>query len=142
DGNEVAAIVPVDSGDCVAHLTLHPVEPRVHSTQLVLEAKHLLDAGEVEPELGREALDQTQPREVVLRVEARVPGGALRAHEALLLVDAQRLRMHADELGGDGAHVEGMLVRRHPFTFWNSSSSSRLRLFSFLGTSMRTRART
>src|SRR5947208_1621966 len=34
-----------------------------------------------------------------LGVEARVPGGALRADEALLLVHAQRLRVHSDELG-------------------------------------------
>ena len=46
-----------------------------------------------------------QPLEVGLGVEARVPGGALRADEALLLVHAQRLRVHADELGGDGDHV-------------------------------------
>ena len=64
-----------------------------------------LDAGEVEPELGREPLDQAQPLEVGLGVEARVAGRALRPHEALLLVDAERLRVHADELGGDGDHV-------------------------------------
>src|SRR5262249_1877051 len=77
--------------------------------------------------------------EVRVRVQPRVARRALRAHEALLLVDAQRLRVHADELGRDRDHVAGM-VRGHPATFWNSSSSSRLRLFSFFGTSIFTRA--
>ena len=41
-----------------------------------------------------------------------LPGGALRPHEALLLVDAQRLRVHADELGGDADHVARAVVHR------------------------------
>ena len=60
---------------------------RVHARRgarhLVLEAKHRLDAGEVQAELGREPLDQAQPLEVGLGVEAGVAGRALRPHEAL-----------------------------------------------------------
>ena len=55
-----------------------------------------------------------QPLDVRVGVEARVAGGALRAHEPLLLVDAQRLRMHADELGGDADHVARTVVVGHP----------------------------
>src|SRR3954451_13856446 len=137
--HEVATVVLVHGRDRVAHLALHPVEARVHAAKLVLEPEDVLDAGEVEPELARQPLDQTQPLEVRLRVQPRVAGSALRAHEPLLLVDAQRLRVHPDEVGRDRDHVPGVVVD-HPATFWNSSSSSRPRLFSFFGTSIFTRA--
>ena len=105
--------------------------------------EHALDAGEVQAELGGEPLDQLQPLDVGVGVQARVAGGALRVHEPLLLVDAQRLRMHADELGGDADHVaRTVAVGHHQIVFPSSSSSSRCFLFIFFGTSMRTRAST
>ena len=59
-------------------------------------------------------------------VEARVARGALRPHEPLLLVDAQRLRMHADELGGDADHVaRPVAALAYPPAFCSCSSSSR-----------------
>ena len=48
--------------------------------------------------------------EVGLGVETRVPRGALRADEPLLLVHAQGLRVHPDELGCDGDHVARSVV--------------------------------
>src|SRR3712207_7983177 len=51
------------------------------------------------------------PLEVGVRVEARVAGRALRPHEPLRLVHAKRLRVHADELGGDGDHVDRKSTR-------------------------------
>src|SRR5256885_5600653 len=42
-------------------------------------------------QLGRQPLDQAQPLEVGLRVEACVPACPLRTDEALVLVDPQRL---------------------------------------------------
>src|SRR3712207_7124992 len=60
-------------GELLAVLPLEPLEPRVHPVQLVLEAEHVLDAGEVQPELVRQALDQPQPLDVTLGVEPRVP---------------------------------------------------------------------
>src|SRR5580765_3034323 len=137
--HEVAPVVLVHGRDRLAHLALHAVEARVHAAELVLQAQHVLDAREVEPELGGQPLDQPQPVEVCLRVQARVAGGPPRTHEALLLVDAQRLRMHPDELRGDADHV-ARVVSAHPATFWNSSSNSRPRLLSFFGTSIFTRA--
>ena len=77
-----------------------------------------------------------QPLDVRVRVEARVAGGALRADEALLLVDAQRLRMHADELGGDADHVARTVVHQPP-AFCSCSSSSRCFLSTRFGTSIR-----
>ena len=50
--------------------------------QLVLEPEHVLDAGEVEPELGRQPLDQPQPLDVGLGVEARAARRARRAGRA------------------------------------------------------------
>ena len=110
--------------------------------------EHLLDAREVEPELGRQPLDQPQPLDVGVGVEPRVAGGALRPHEALLLVDPQRLRVHADELGGDADHVARVVVHQLNslsrglvvVAFWNSSSASRCAFVSFAGTVTRTRA--
>ena len=64
----------MDGPDRLAHLALEPLGARVLLAQLVLEPQHVLDAGEVEAELGRQALDQAQPLQIGLRVEPRVPG--------------------------------------------------------------------
>ena len=89
------------------------------------QAQHLLDAGEVEPELGREPLDQPQPVEVGLGVEPRPAGRPARAHEPLRLVQPQRLRMHADELGGDGDHVARAVRHLEPASAKRSRGFSR-----------------
>src|SRR5438477_827870 len=52
--DKVAAVLPVHLVDRGAHRTLHAVEPPVQAHKLVLEAQHVLDAGEVEPELVRQ----------------------------------------------------------------------------------------
>src|SRR5205823_6162507 len=75
--------------------------------------QHELHAGEVQAELRRQPLDDPQPLDVGLGVEPGAAGRALRPHEALRLVDPQRLRVHADELGGDADHVHWPLVH-HP----------------------------
>src|SRR5262249_49365417 len=100
-GNEGAPVLPMPVVDGRAHLALHPVEPAVHTHELVLQAHHVLDAGEIETQLVRQALNQAQTVEIGLRVEARVAGRALRTDQAFVLVDAQRLRVHADELRRD-----------------------------------------
>src|SRR5215204_2477482 len=139
--HELALVLTVDVVDRLVHLALEALDAHAHATELVLEAEHLLDTGVVEPQLVREALDHAQPLEIRLGVEAGVPGGALRPHEALLLVQAERLGVHADDVGGDGDHVAGPLVEHHR-TFPSSSRSSRSRLFTRVGTWMRTRAST
>ena len=96
----------------VAQLALQAVDACVCLLELVLEAEHELDAGEVEAEVGRQLLDQLEPLDVGVRVEARVAGGALRVDEPLLLVDAQRLRVHADDVGGDADHVARAVVHQ------------------------------
>ena len=57
-----------------SELPLQPLDLRVRLAKLVLEPQHELDAGEVEPELGREPLDDAQPLDVRLGVEPRPPG--------------------------------------------------------------------
>ena len=99
--HELPAVLLVDALDLLAEAALELAQLGAHPGELVLELEHALDAGEVQAPLGGQPLDLAQPLEVALRVEARVPGGAARADEALRLVDAQRLRVHADELGGD-----------------------------------------
>src|SRR5579859_1139898 len=70
-----------------------------------LELKDDLDARQVDPlALGQEA-DDTHPPDVRLRVEAEVVA-PLRADEAFFLVDPQRTRVHARQLGGDADEVD------------------------------------
>src|ERR1700751_499072 len=124
-------------------LLLKTLDLTVRLAQLVLEAQDEFDAGEVETELGGEPLDDAQPLDVRVRVEPRPARRPLRPDETLRLVHAQRLRMHADELGRDRDHVDRALRGLHqPTAFWSSSSSSRSFLFTRFGTWMRTRART
>ena len=83
------------------------------------------------------------------------PGGAARADEAARLVQPQRLRVHADELGRDPDHVLGGLVDAITASAARANSSSRgssplergellervaLRPVSFFGTTICTRA--
>src|SRR5436305_730448 len=116
--DEVAAVLLVNVRDFLVEPAFEALDPHMRLPQLVLEPQHDLHASQVEPELGREALDQPQPLQVRLGIKARVPARALRADEALVLVDPQRLRVHADELRGDRDHVTRAVVD-------HASSSSR-----------------
>src|SRR5207245_11460778 len=64
--DEISPVLPMHGVDRLAHLLLHPVETASHLQELVLQAQHVLHAGEVQPELGRELLDQPQLLEVGL----------------------------------------------------------------------------
>src|SRR5512132_1688761 len=123
-GNEVAPVLAVHLVDRASHLAFHAVELPAQPGQLVLQAQHVLDAGEVEPELVGQPLDQPQPVEVRLGVQPRVPGRALRADQPLVLVDAQRLRVHPDEVGSDGDHVPRAVVHHLRRPLMRSSWSS------------------
>src|SRR5206468_12473388 len=74
--HEVAPVLPVHFLERLPHLVLHSLEPAPHAQQLVFHVQHALDAGEVQPELGRQPLDQPQPFDVAIGVEPRVAGGA------------------------------------------------------------------
>ncbi len=103
--DDLAPVLPVHRLDGVAHLPLQPVEPLAQCRELVLEREHAPHAREVEPELGRQPLDLAQPLEVVLGVQARAARRPPGTNEPLRLVDTQRLRVHADDVGGDADHV-------------------------------------
>src|SRR5919197_4363837 len=62
--DDLALVLALDGADALAHLALHPVHPRSHLLELVLEAQDGLDACKVESELRRKPLDQAQPLEV------------------------------------------------------------------------------
>ena len=79
--HEVAPVLPVDVLHLFAQLPLQALDTRVRLLQLVLEAEHELDAGEVEPEVRGQALDQLEPLHVRVGVEARVSGRPVRADE-------------------------------------------------------------
>src|SRR4051812_25933461 len=116
--NEVAPVMTVHRVERAPHLLLHALHAPAQPLELVLHAQHALDARQVQPPLARQPLDQPQPLDVRVGVETRVARRALRVDEALLLVDAQRLRVHPDELCGDADHVARAVrvghVRRLP----------------------------
>ena len=107
--DQLTLVRAVDGGDLRAKLALEALHPRIRPAQLVLQPEHLLDACEVEPELGRQPLDEPEPLDVPVGVEPGPAGRPRRLHEPLRLVQAERLRVHADELGRDGDHVPGTL---------------------------------
>ena len=74
-----------------------------------------------------------QPLEIRVRVEPRVAGRPLRTHQPLLLVDAERLRVHADQVGGDADHVARRVVH-HIAGPLELLDSSRCFFVSFFGT--------
>src|SRR3954452_16335915 len=90
--DEVAPVLAVHLADRLAHLALHAIQTLAHAHQLVLQAQHLLHAGEVQSELRREPLNQAEPVEVGFGVQPRVTAGPLGTDQALALVDAKRLR--------------------------------------------------
>ena len=77
---------------------------RARSIELVLQAQHLLDPARLSPSsvvsrwMSRSRSSRSRSRD-----ECRP--ACVRSHEALRLVQPQRLRVHPDELGGDGDHV-------------------------------------
>ena len=95
--DDLALVRAVHLADLLAQLALEPLGPGALLAQLVLEPEHVLDAGQVEPELGRQALDHAQALEIGVGVETGAAGRPARPHEPLRLVHAQRLLVHADE---------------------------------------------
>ena len=88
-----------------AQLALEPIHAGPRLVQLVLQPEHMLDAGKVQPELRRQALNQTQPLDVCIGVQTRPARRPTGSDEPFRLVHAKRLRMHSDEVGGDRDHV-------------------------------------
>ena len=65
---------------------------------------------------GGQILDAAEPLDVDLAVAAVAALRASRLHEAAALVDAQRLRVHAGELGCDRDDVDRLAARVHDQT--------------------------
>src|SRR6185295_16137854 len=138
----------------LAELLLELGDPRLQARQRVLEREHVLDARMVEPERRGERLDALQPCEVGVGVEPPAPGRSARHDQAPGLVEAQRLGVHADELGchGDGVlrrlvdHVASAARANRsargssPSRAANFSSASFWARLSLCGTEMCTRA--
>ena len=89
---------------CMARNALQLVgqlgEPRLQRLDLVGQLDDALDAGEVDALVLRQPLHLAQQVDVVLRVASAAAGTALRADQAEPVVGAQRLRVHAGQLGG------------------------------------------
>ena len=124
------------------------------SSTHVLQLQDALGTGQVQAELARQHRDPAQAVEVGVGVAAGAAGRPPRAHQPARLVDAQRLRMQAGQLGGDRDRVAGRpscrALLEQPLAAdrrgWRTgspasfSSASRSCLESLLGTAMRTRA--
>ena len=72
-------------------------------TLLHIEDTH--HAGKVDALVGQ-LVDELQALDIGTRIQARVATRALGVHQALGLVDAQSLRMHAGQLGRHADHVQ------------------------------------
>ena len=119
--------------------------------ELVLEVEDALDAGEVEPDLARQPLDQLQPRDVLVGVEPRVAGGALAAgrapsarRSAASAGACRRARRRRRSCSGAGrpsarTALSRGLASRAP-ALVSLSSASRSAFVSFAGTLIRSRA--
>src|SRR5262245_57733575 len=74
--------------------------------EALLELEQDPDAGEVDAALTREVADPQDAPDVVLAVETDVGGCPRRAEQTLVLVDAQRSRMCADDARRHADHVD------------------------------------
>src|SRR4051794_4096769 len=79
---------------------------------LVLEVQDALDAGQADALVLGEPLHLAQPRHVPGGVATAAPAGARGGDEAEPVVLAQRLRVHAGELGCHGDDEHGVLLTR------------------------------
>ena len=93
---DVAALPRAQLVELVGHLA----HAGLQRLDLVGQLDDALDAGEVDTLVLRQPLHLTQQIDVVLRVAAAAAGAALRADQAEPVIGAQRLRMHAGQLGG------------------------------------------
>ena len=107
DRDEVAAVLAVGLGDRLLGVGAERRHLVAEPAVLGLELEHPLHAGQVEA-LGGELLDAAQERDVGVAVAAAAAPGAGRVDQALALVDAQRLRVDAGQLGGDRDDVDGV----------------------------------
>ena len=62
-------------------------------------------AGEVDALVGQ-LVDELQALDIGTRIQTRVTARALGVHQALGLVDAQSLRVHAGQLGRHADHIQ------------------------------------
>ena len=87
------------------HLFVQVVDFLIALVEATLQIQNSNDARKVDA-LARKLIDKLEAFDVGLRIHARVAARALGAHKALLLVNAQRLRVHARQLGRDADHIE------------------------------------
>src|SRR5207248_3846319 len=118
DGNDLGplpfGLEAIDLGEHpVAKTLVVPVEllqATTHAVQLVLHRDDHLHAGQVDAVLLGQLLDHAETLDVAPGIATRVARRAGRLQEALALVDPERLRVHAGQLGGDADDVDGAVV--------------------------------
>src|SRR6202050_84197 len=96
--HQVAPVLAVGGRHGVERLRLHPGQLGLQLGHLGLELEHPTHPLEVEPG-RRQLLYVAQPLQVELGAPPAPATRARRVEQALALVDAQRLRVHAGELG-------------------------------------------
>src|SRR5581483_7637702 len=112
EGDEVAAVLAVDVGHRLVglapqlvDLVLEPADLVAGAVELFLEGDDPLHSGQAHALVGQ-LLDPLEAVNVAVGVAPRPADGALRLHQALALVDAQRLGMDAGQLGRHRNDVE------------------------------------
>src|ERR1700704_1695372 len=115
DGDEISAVLAMHPVDRLTGLVEGPVELGPRVVELGLELENLLHTGEADALVG-ELLDPAEQHDVTLGVPAAATLRTRRLDQALALVDAQRLRMHAGELRGHRDDVQRPLICIHVVT--------------------------
>src|SRR3954469_23731410 len=98
--------------DGLSRLLARALELSAQLPELRLHLHHQLHAGQIQPRAG-EVLDALELFDVAVAVAAAAPARAGGVQQSPPFVDAQRLRMHARELRGDGDDIETLLVCSH-----------------------------
>src|SRR5579872_343516 len=114
--DEIAAVVAVGLAEGLRRLPLDVLDLRSKARHLAFELEDAADPLEVEA-LGGELLDASELGDVRLGVAAAAAARPGRVEQPASLVDAQRLGVHAGELGGHRDHVHrpvGAVRRRLP----------------------------
>src|SRR5580658_1165790 len=104
EGHELAAVLAVGRGHGLSDLGPGHLELDLQAFDLGLQLEHPPHTFEIEAGCGQ-VLDAAQPRHVLVTETPAAAGGAAGVEKSFALVDAQRLRVHADKLGRHRDHV-------------------------------------
>src|SRR4030095_12332822 len=86
------------------------IEVPLHGLHGFLHLQDDLHAGEVDAELPGQAQNPGEARQILVRVEARIPLGPRGLQKSLPLVQTKGLRVHVEAARDDADHVESLVA--------------------------------